>query len=539
MTAPVLVFGADGADHGIVTELLAAGRLPTIAGLQSEGAFGSLRSTEPAITPVAWTTFLTGLQPGSHGIYNFSTNPYRGGHRILSAADRDGAPIWRFLDAAGLRTVSVLVPFTYPVEPLNGVAISGYGGPVKPVMYPAETADRINGMFPDLLSARHSMRDRYWEDFDGFRQKLLDDVEETERLCAHLIEAERPDFFCVDFMSSDTIGHLAYHLRDTQAPSHDSLQAADHIGQVYEAVDQAVGSLIEHAQEVYGGPVNAIVISDHGMQPIYHRFHVNRWLDERGHLRFRQRSLQRTRGLARIDSKLALTKSWYPGLYDRLVPFGAAPETADRTMRDVDRWHTDAYAYGTYGPIFFGEMTGRRKDPAFQQALIDELSEEKNPLGDGPALTIRRGEEVYSGAHLDRAPDLVLTANDPRIMIDASRRAWPEAWMRHTRLSPTYNYGFSGHHGPDGIIAAAGPGISNEAIDGAGIQDLAPSILRLLGVAPETEMDGEALGAFVPASESVSASPAPSAVPAAAGENVYSEDEERAIQARLQALGYE
>ena len=150
---PVLVLGVDGADHGIVTELLAAGRLPTLARLRDQGRFGPLVSTEPPITPVAWTTFLTGLLPGRHGIYNFSTNPYREGHRILSAADRDGAPIWRFLQAAGLRSVMVLVPFTYPLEPLNGVVVSGYGGPEQPDREPARggRADRPHVPRPGVV----------------------------------------------------------------------------------------------------------------------------------------------------------------------------------------------------------------------------------------------------------------------------------------------------------------------------------------------------------------------------------------------------
>src|SRR5436305_85646 len=93
--APVLVFGMDGGDYDVITEMLAAGRLPTLAGLRDRGAFGPLRSTEPPITPVAWSTFLTGLEPGRHGIYNFSTNPLRGGFRVESAAARGGAPLWR------------------------------------------------------------------------------------------------------------------------------------------------------------------------------------------------------------------------------------------------------------------------------------------------------------------------------------------------------------------------------------------------------------------------------------------------------------
>ncbi|MDX6544613.1 MAG: hypothetical protein QOG02_387 [Gaiellales bacterium] len=535
-TAPVLVFGIDGADFDIVEELLAAGRMPTIAGLRAAGAYGPLRSTEPPITPVAWSTFLTGLRPAEHGIFNFSTNPFRGGFRIESAAHRAGAPVWRYLNAAGLRSAMVLIPFTHPVEDVGGLVVSGYGGPERPTIHPPEAAARIAERFPNLVTAHHPMKERYWEDYDRSRGLLVENVVEVERLCEHVLASERPDLFCVDFMSSDTIGHLAWHLRDPQHPAHDPALAADHIGEVYDAVDAAVGRLIARAEQIYGRSVNAIVVSDHGMKPIHHVFHVNRWLEQRGHLRFRRRSAQRVRGLARLDSHMALRYRWYPGLYDRLVPFGAAPATANRTMRDLDRWHTDAYAYGTGGPIYLGEATGRRGDTAFRDRLIDELRREPSPVDGQPAFTVLAGDDVHHGRFSDKAPDILITANDPRIMVDSSRRAWPSAWVRHEHLDPSQNYGYSGHHGPIGIIAAAGPSVAHERIEGAGIVDLAPTMLALLGVEAETELDGRPLAAFSPALDPVGTTASAGAV---ADQTVYSSDEERAISERLEALGYE
>jgi predicted AlkP superfamily phosphohydrolase/phosphomutase len=282
--------------------------------------------------------------------------------------------------------------------------------------------------------------------------------------------------------------------------------------------------------------VNAIVLSDHGMKPIHHVFHVNRWLEQRGHLRYRRRSAQRVRGLARLDSHMALRHRWYPGLYDRLVPFGAAPATANRTMRDIDRWHTDAYAYGTGGPIYLGEATGRRGDNAFRDRLIEELSQEPSPFDGSPAFTVLPGDEVHRGRFSAKAPDIVVTARDPRILVDSSRRSWPGAWVRHEHLDPSHNYGFSGHHGPIGIIAAAGPSVSHEPIEGAGIVDLAPTVLALLGVESESELDGRPLAAFSSAGDPVALAAADGA---AIDQTVYSDDEERAISERLEALGYE
>ena len=110
----VLCLGLDGADYDLVRRLLEGDRLPTLARLARDGAFGPLRSTVPAVTPTAWSSFLTGLNPAGHGIFNFSTNPNRGTQRVESAASRAGTPFWRTLAAAGIRSAFVGIPFTYP-----------------------------------------------------------------------------------------------------------------------------------------------------------------------------------------------------------------------------------------------------------------------------------------------------------------------------------------------------------------------------------------------------------------------------------------
>src|SRR4029450_9185913 len=125
----VICFGLDGADYDLVRELLPQGRLPTLARLSRQGTFGPLRSTTPAFTPTAWSSLLTGLNPAGHGIFAFTSNPNRGGGRLVSAASRAGAPLWRYLGAAGIKSAFVTVPFTHPPEPLKGILSTGCGGP--------------------------------------------------------------------------------------------------------------------------------------------------------------------------------------------------------------------------------------------------------------------------------------------------------------------------------------------------------------------------------------------------------------------------
>src|SRR5919205_109890 len=67
----VIVIGLDGLDPGIVEGMLAAGELPHLGRLRAAGGYARVATTTPAQTPVAWSTFATGTNPGGHGIFDF------------------------------------------------------------------------------------------------------------------------------------------------------------------------------------------------------------------------------------------------------------------------------------------------------------------------------------------------------------------------------------------------------------------------------------------------------------------------------------
>ena len=108
-----------------------------------------------------------------------------------------------------------------------------------------------------------------------------------------------------------------------------------------------------------------------------------------------------------------------------------------------------------------------------------------------------RKEELFSGPFLDKAPELMLIPYDERINVDPSRRRWTQAFERHERLDPEVSYGYSGHHGVTGILAATGPGIRPADVpEGSEIMQLPATILSLLGLSAEG-LDGEPLAAIL------------------------------------------
>jgi predicted AlkP superfamily phosphohydrolase/phosphomutase len=140
----VIVIGLDGLDPRIVSRLIAAGQLPNLARLKEQGGLGSVATVRPAQTPVAWSTFATGTNPGGHGIFDFlRRNPetyfpepafsrYEQKNAFLPPRAvnlRRGAPIWELLGTAGHNVTVLRCPCTYPPDPARGRMLSGLGVP--------------------------------------------------------------------------------------------------------------------------------------------------------------------------------------------------------------------------------------------------------------------------------------------------------------------------------------------------------------------------------------------------------------------------
>jgi predicted AlkP superfamily phosphohydrolase/phosphomutase len=140
----VIVIGLDGLSPGVVSRLLEAGQLPNLARLRERGGSSEVATTRPALTPVAWSTFATGTNPGGHGIFDFlrrnprnylpdlALNRYEQKNAFLPPRAvnlRGGTPVWEVLRAAGRGATVLRCPCTYPPDPVRGRMLSGMGVP--------------------------------------------------------------------------------------------------------------------------------------------------------------------------------------------------------------------------------------------------------------------------------------------------------------------------------------------------------------------------------------------------------------------------
>src|SRR6266487_4778918 len=149
-----VIVGFDGMDPELAQRFISEGKLPNLAKLQQQGTFRKLRTTFPAISPVAWSTFMTGVNPGKHNIYDFLARDENNYLPFLSSAEirgpkrsvkigkytiplgkarikgmRKGTPFWHWLGKAGIFSSVIRVPVTFPPEKFPGVLLSGMSVP--------------------------------------------------------------------------------------------------------------------------------------------------------------------------------------------------------------------------------------------------------------------------------------------------------------------------------------------------------------------------------------------------------------------------
>jgi predicted AlkP superfamily phosphohydrolase/phosphomutase len=145
----VVILGLDGLDHGLTEKMLSEGKLPHLAALGQQGCFKQLGSTVPPISPVAWSSFQTGVNPGKHNIFDFLTPDLRTYQAKMSSVEirpprrsirlgkwrlplgkahlqllRKSKPFWKILSEYGIFNCIIRVPITFPPEKLRGIQLS-------------------------------------------------------------------------------------------------------------------------------------------------------------------------------------------------------------------------------------------------------------------------------------------------------------------------------------------------------------------------------------------------------------------------------
>ena len=122
----ILIIGLDGASWKILNPWIKKEKLPFLAKIKKQGAWGNLQSTIPPLTGPAWVSFQTGVNPGKHGIFDFVIYQENGDDKVITRTDIKFPPIYQFLSQANKTSIFINLPVSYPPAKIKGIIISSF-----------------------------------------------------------------------------------------------------------------------------------------------------------------------------------------------------------------------------------------------------------------------------------------------------------------------------------------------------------------------------------------------------------------------------
>ena len=523
--ARMLIIGLDGADPALAARWMAEGTLPNLSALARAGALLPLRSTMPPATFPAWSTCATGVNPGRHGVFDFTDMP-PGGYalRFVNRTFRRVPAVWNALSDAGARVGVLGVPGTYPPERVNGFMVSGFDSPVatsidRSFVYPPEYHDDVQGWrFADFQEHRTGPG---WH--EKARALLLAKIADKEAAALRLLRHEPWDFFMAVFGETDTVSHHFWRFHDPGSPRHQADPVLSNaIRDVYARLDTTVGRMAE-----VSGAEHVLVVSDHGfMGAGTGVIHLNNFLAERGLLRFSGggESTLKTMALRFAPERAR------GALFRRFTGLAAGAESRSR-FGGIDWSATRAYSEELdYFPNIRVNLAGREPQGVVRPEDYDGFVAELCAMLEswGPVARALPRDSVYDGPYVDRAPDILI---EP-----ASENGYRHACLR-ARGGPSFRrmdpaeYAGGKERGMNGVHRSPGLLVSGTPVTKAdpGLEDIAPTALSALGAAGPP-MEGRPLWGAAAERVLPSGPTAP--------EQSMNAAEEAEMAARLRALGY-
>jgi predicted AlkP superfamily phosphohydrolase/phosphomutase len=534
----IAVIGWDAATFDVILPLLEVGALPNLGRLMERGTWGTLTSTLHPLSPTAWASFMTGMNPGKHAVFDFVGLSQEGGFEILNGGTVKGETLWKRLSRAERRVAVVNVPMTYPPEAVNGFLVSGMDAPRhdRAFAYPPELRAKLLERFGGYRVGVPT-RGVNLKSVERFTSRYVQELNDLTRLHADvvcdLLERHPLDFVAVVFIAVDRVQHALGHLLAQ------GITPDDGIGQVYRACDQALGRILERLDDDW----TVLVMSDHGACTYQRVFELGTWLATHGWLKLRQ------------GPKFARMSEHLGPVYRRLARLLKRPlERTPDKEHFLDRivWEeTKAFSIGAFGSIYINTRDRFPKgivEPGDEYLVICEeiaealMSAVDPETGENIVKAVHRSSEVYQGPYVSLAPDL---------LIETTSDYFVRNNLDHLEGRVTYRAGryrgrslaHTGRHTPEGILIAAGaPFRPGENRVGAHIMDVAPTVLYLSGLPVSSNIDGEPLLDWMdPAFCQQHPVERRDALPAeeiGRDQISYSEEEAAAIEERLRDLGY-
>ena len=462
----VVVIGLDCAEPTLVFDRF-ADRLPNLSRLRREGAWGTLRSSDPPITVPAWMSMMSSKDPGTLGYYGFRNRADHSYEKMTTATSLAVKEplLWDYLGAAGKRVIMIGVPQTYPPRPVNGYMITDFLTPSieSNYTYPPELKAEI-ASWPDVHPYEFDVSDFRTPDKTKIRDALVRMTDKRFALAGHLMTGKPWDFFMMVEMGTDRVHHAFWQYMDH---AHHRFEPGNPFESVivdyYVHVDKKIGELLE----VVPDNAHVMVVSDHGAQCMDGGIALNEWLVQQGYLVLKEKPTAPSR-LEGLKIDWAKTTAWGSG--------------------------------GYYGRLFLNvqgrEPQGLISPDRYEETrdkLIAELEALGDPHGKPIGTRVLKPESLYKTVRGIAPPDLFIYFGDLR---------WRSVGTVGTGQIHTFENDTGpddANHAPEGLIMVSGPGISPTGpIHGLQLMDVTPTVLKIFGLDIPTDLQGKVIKAAIP-----------------------------------------
>jgi len=453
----VLVVGLDCAPGSIVFDRRE--ELPVLRRLIDGGLHGTLRSSDPPITIPAWMVMATGLDPGRLGLYGFR---HRKGYSydqmwIANSRAVHARKLWDYVGDGGGRSCLVSVPPSYPVYPVAGNMISCFitpPGPDKEYTYPpglkAEIEERFGPYVFDVVFRT--------EDRDQILREIYAMTEKRFQVMDWLVREKPWDLFFFVEIGVDRVQHAFWKYMD---PAHHLYEPGNKyrnaILDYYKFLDGKVGELLERA----GEDTVVLVVSDHGAKRMKGAFCINEWLIEQGDLVVKARPEK-------------------PVSFDDL---------------EVDWPRTRAWAWGGYYARVFLNVEGREPRGIIppedyekeRDALTEKILALRGPDGEAWDTRVIKPQEFYDDLE-GEYPDLMVYLDD-LYWRSAGTLGHGTKFLAENDTGPD-----DAVHAQEGVYILYDPKRKESRRLDAGILDIAPTVLDIMGIPVPPDMKGKIIG---------------------------------------------
>ncbi len=434
----VVVIGIDGTPHSFLSKHIQAGDLPHLKRILQGGELKRMNSVQPCISSVAWSTYMTGVNPGRHRIFGFidrKPNPFQ--IFLPNAAHMGAKTLWGMLSEMNRRVCVINVPVTSPPQPVNGVLIGGFlSVDVLKAAYPQELGQELKSWGYRIDADANLGR----KDKQAFFEDLHLTLEKRWETARRLFEREPWDFFQLHVMETDRINHFLWEHYESGHSEY-----AGRFLDFYRKVDELLGEFYDRSKNI----AEFIVLSDHGFCTLKKEVYLNQWLEDHGYLKLKGDAPKSVMDMAEGSRVYSL------------IPGRIFLNLAGREEKGIVQTGTEAESLKAELTEALLALT----DPEDGSKIIEK---------------VMRREDLYEGHYAGEAADLIAIPNDG---YDLKANVRTPSLTAKTELVGMHTFWDAALFIKDHEIR----------VEDFGIIDLAPTIFKMMELEPDVKFDGRAL----------------------------------------------